>query len=241
MQSNHRDGSLDTVTQVVLGASIAGVCAPSGHRRKALLMGAGLGILPDLDALIDYGDPVANFTYHRGFSHSLFVLVPFSILLWLILRRWWAPVRAAPLRWLAAIGLALVTHPLLDAHTVYGTQLLWPLTTPPVMWSTLFIIDPLYTLPILVGVLLAAFWPARKWSGVMLSAGLILSTAYIGWSWTAKVLVERRAEVSLAAMDLQDAPRFSVPTPFNTLLWRVVVLTEDGYLEGFDRFLVDKL
>ena len=95
MQSNHRDGSLDTVTQVVLGASIAGVCAPSGHRRKALLMGAGLGILPDLDALIDYGDPVANFTYHRGFSHSLFVLVPFSILLWLILRRWWAPVRAA--------------------------------------------------------------------------------------------------------------------------------------------------
>ena len=240
MQSNHRDGSLDTVTQVVLGASIAGVCAPSGHRRKALLMGAGLGILPDLDALIDYGDPVANFTYHRGFSHSLFVLVPFSILLWLILRRWWAPVRAAPLRWQAAIGLALVTHPLLDAHTVYGTQLLWPLTTPPVMWSTLFIIDPLYTLPILVGVLLAAFWPARKWSGVMLSAGLILSTAYIGWSWTAKVLVERRAEVSLAAMDLQDAPRFSVPTPFNTLLWRVVVLTEDGYLEGFDRFLVDK-
>ena len=74
----------------------------------------------------------------------------------------------------------------------------------------------------------------------MLSAGLILSTAYLGWSWAAKILVEQRADATLTAMDLQDAPRFSTPTPFNTLLWRVVVLTEDGFLEGFDSFLVDK-
>jgi len=116
-----------------------------------MLLGAGLGTLPDLDVFIDFGGVVENFTYHRGFSHSLFVLAPFSVVLWLLLRRWSAPVRDKPLRWLAAISLALLTHPLLDAHTAYGTQLFWPLTVPPTSWATLFIIDPLYTLPLLVG------------------------------------------------------------------------------------------
>ena len=33
---------------------------------------------------------------------------------------------------------------------------------------------------------------------------------------------------------------FITPTPFNTILWRIVVLTEDGYLEGFDSLFVDE-
>ncbi len=231
---------MDSLTQAVLGASIAGAVAPAGQRRKALLVGAALGTLPDLDVLIDYGDAVRNFTYHRGFSHSLLVLAPFSVLLWLLLRRWWAPVRGAPLQWLAAISLALLTHPLLDAHTAYGTQLLWPLPLPPTMWGTLFIIDPLYTLPLLVGTLLTAFWPAKNWSGGMLRNALAISTLYVGWSWLAQAAVVRHTEDTLSAMELQGAPVFTTPTPFNTLLWRIVVLTEQGYLEGFDSLLVDE-
>ncbi len=215
------------------------MCAPAGHRRKALLVGGALGTLPDLDVFIDYGDPVSNFTYHRGFSHSLLVLFPFSVILWLLLRRWWSPVREAPLRWFAAIVLTLVTHPLLDAHTVYGTQLLWPIPTPPVMWSTLFIIDPAYTLPLLIGVLVAAIIPRREAAQIALAAGIVISTSYIGWSWIAKTLVERDAVAALNTMGLRDSPRFSVPTPFNTLLWRVVVMTDSGYLEGYRSLVAD--
>jgi inner membrane protein len=228
---------MDPVTQAVLGAAIGGAIAPAGQRRKALLAGAALGTLPDLDVLIDYGDAVENFTYHRGFSHSLFVLPPVAFLLWLALRRWWAPVRDAPLRWLAIIGLALVTHPLLDAHTAYGTQLLWPLDSPPVMWATLFIIDPLFTLPMLVAVVVTAAWPARR--GNVARAALLLSTLYLGWSWMAQTIVAHRTADALAERGLSGAPVFITPTPFNTLLWRIVVLTEDGYLEGFDSLLVD--
>jgi inner membrane protein len=231
---------MDSLTQAVLGATIAGVCAPRGHRRKALLGGAALGTLPDLDVVIRYGDAVKNFTFHRGFSHSLFVLAPFSVVLWAVLRRWWQPVRSAPLPWLAAIVLVLLTHPLLDAHTAYGTQLFWPLPSPPVMWSTLFIIDPIYTLPLLIGVIVAAISPATRRAGVALVAGLALSTAYLGWSWVGKLQVERHARAELSRLGINDAPLFSGPTPFNTLLWRVVVLTEGGYLEGYDSLLVNK-
>lgn len=230
---------MDSLTQAALGATIAGVCAPAGYRRNALLAGAALGTLPDLDVAIRYGDAVENFTFHRGFSHSLFVLAPFSVALWALLRRWWAPVREAPLPWLAAISCALITHPLLDAHTAYGTQLFWPLQSPPVMWSTLFIIDPLYTLPLLIGVIVAALGPTARRAGTALLAGLVLSNAYLAWSWVGKIRVESDARMELAARGLADAPLFSGPTPFNTLLWRVVVLTKHGYLEGYDSLLVD--
>ena len=229
---------MDSLSQAVLGASVAGACAPAGHRGKAMLLGAGLGTLPDLDVFIDFGGAVENYTYHRGFSHSLFVLAPLSALLWLLLRRWWAPVRDKPLRWLAAISLALLTHPLIDAHTAYGTQLFWPLTVPPTSWATLFIIDPLYTLPLLVGVLVAAI--NRKVSGTALRVGLVVSTIYVGWSWVAQATVSRNVEDALSSMQLQGAPVFLTPTPFNTLLWRAVVITDHGYLEGFDSLMVDE-
>ncbi len=228
---------MDSLTQAVLGATIAGACAPRGHRRKALLAGAALGTLPDLDVAIRHGDAVKDFTFHRGVSHSLFVLLPFSFLLWAALRRWWRPAREAPLPWLAAISLALLTHPLLDAHTAYGTQLFWPLESPPVMWATLFIIDPLYTLPLLIAVIVAAIWPAATRTGAVLLAGLLISTSYIAWSWVGKIQVERHARAELATLGLADAPLFSTPTPFNTVLWRVVALTENGYLEGYDSLL----
>jgi inner membrane protein len=217
---------------------VAGAFAPSGHRGKAMLIGAGLGTLPDLDVFIDFGGAVENYTYHRGFSHSLFVLAPFSALLWLVLRHSWAPVRDEPLRWFAALSLALLTHPLIDAHTAYGTQLFWPLTVPPTSWATLFIIDPLYTMPLLVGVLVAAF--NNKVGGTALRVGLVVSTMYVGWSWVAQANVSRNVQDALAALQLQDAPVFLTPTPFNTLLWRAVVMTDDGYLEGFDSLVIDE-
>lgn len=229
---------MDSLSQAVLGASVAGVCAPPGHRGKAMLLGAGLGTLPDLDVFIDFGGAIENFTYHRGFSHSLFVLAPLSVLIWFLLRRWWAPVREDPLRWLAAVSLALLTHPLLDAHTAYGTQLFWPLTVPPTAWATLFIIDPLYTLPLLLGVLAATF--RRNVRGVGLHIGLVVSTLYIGWSWMAQTIVTRHVEDGLASMHVQDAQVFLTPTPLNTLLWRVVVIAGDSHLEGFDSVLIDE-
>lgn len=226
---------MDSLTQVLLGAACAAAAVPAGHRRPALLAGAVLGTLPDLDvlplALLD--DPVANMTWHRSVSHSLFVLVPLAIVLWTLARRWSVRVREAPRRWLAAIVLALATHPLLDAHTVYGTQLWWPLPVAPTMWSTVFIIDPLYTVPLLAAVLVAAVSRDARRASRALAWGLAASSAYLGWSWTAKALVEHRLAPALAAAGLRDAPRVSIATPFNTWSWRVLVRTPTGFAEYY--------
>jgi len=235
---------MDSLTQIVLGGAVAAAIAPAGHRRAALLAGAALGTLPDLDALwlgFRAADPVAVMTEHRSFSHSLLVLPWVATLVWWLFKRFGnGRVAQSPLRWFWAMQLALVTHPLLDAMTVYGTQLWWPLRPSPVMGSNIFIIDPLYTVWLLLGCVLAWFGRSRPWAGKALAVALVVSSGYLGWSLLAKAQVDRAAQRSLAAMGLGDAPRFSVPMPFNTLLWRVVAMTPSGYVVADRSLVADK-
>jgi inner membrane protein len=234
---------LDSLTQIVLGASVAAAVVPADHRRKAMAAGAVLGTLPDLDGIplaLMGADAVTGVTWHRGPSHSLPVLLAVGWLIWLLLRKYWSPVREAPRPWLWAVWLALLTHPLLDAFTVYGTQLLWPWPSRPVMWSSIFIIDLGYTLPLIIGCIGALFLGARAGGARFITFGLALSSVYLGWSLVAKLIVDRAAESALAAQGLSDAERFSVPMPLNTLLWRVVVMTPDGqFLEGYRSLWAD--
>ncbi len=234
---------MDSLSQIVLGGALAAAIAPAAHRRAALLAGAALGTLPDLDGIplaLLFDDPVMRMTLHRSVSHSLFVLPWVAMLIWWLYKRRGGRVAESPVRWFWAIQLALVTHPVLDAFTVYGTQLWWPMNVPPTMWSSVFIIDPLYTLWLLIACIVA--WRARERivAQRVLVAGLVLSTAYLGWSLIAKTMVDRAADEALAEIGLQDAPRFSVPMPFNTLLWRVVAMTPNGYVETERSLVADR-
>src|SRR5690554_5097669 len=216
---------MDSITQAALGATLAGAVAGKTLGRSALLTGALLGTLPDLDVVIDYGTAVANFTQHRGFSHSLFVLVPVGIMLALALHRWKPQLSLR--RWLAFTLLILVTHPLLDTLTTYGTQLFWPIG-PPLATNSIFIIDPLYTLPLLVAVIIALARPAAV---RVQTAALALSSLYLVWAAGAQALVDLHVGRELARQGLEDAPRMIQPMPFTTLLWRVTVLADNERLE----------
>ncbi|MDR2871724.1 MAG: metal-dependent hydrolase [Xanthomonadaceae bacterium] len=235
---------MDSLTQIVLGGAVAAAVIPARHRRAGLVAGAALGTLPDLDSLLllafSGGDPVILMTMHRGFSHSLFVLPIVAWIIWWIFRRRGGRVAQAPTRWFWAILLALMTHPLLDAFTVYGTQLWWPLSLPPVMWSSVFIVDPGYTVWLLLACVIAWCARERRFAQYALVAGLCLSSAYLGMSLIVKHQIERAAEQSLTAMGLIDAPRFSVPLPLNTVLWRVVAMTPDGYVIGDRSWIADR-
>ncbi|MGM0768626.1 MAG: metal-dependent hydrolase [Pseudomonadota bacterium] len=222
---------MDSITQAALGATLAGAVAGKTLGRSALVTGAVLGTLPDLDVVIDYGTAVANFTQHRGFSHSLLVLFPLSILLaWLLWR--WKPQLSFQ-RWLLVTSLILVTHPLLDAFTTYGTQLFWPFG-PPVALNSIFIIDPLYTLPLLTAMVFFLFRPGKP---TALVAGLAVSTLYLGWTLVAQQMISNRVEPVLAEAGLADAPRMVQPMPFNTILWRVTAVTDDRRVEMVTGFL----
>ena len=171
---------MDSITHLFLGGAIVAAIAPSRHRRAALLAGAALNTLPDLDvfplALCD--DPVVRMTWHRSATHSWLVLPLVAWAIWSFFRRRGGRVAASPTRWWWAIFLCLMAHPLIDAFTVYGTQLFWPLPMRPIMWSSLFIVDPLFTLPWLLACVVAWFARGRIPAQRVLVGGIALVIAY---------------------------------------------------------------
>ena len=58
--------------------------------------------------------------------------------------------------------MGYATHGLLDSCTSYGTQLFWPFSDERVAWDTMSIVDPLFTIPLLVFVIAAAR-TQRQW------------------------------------------------------------------------------
>lgn len=226
---------MDSLSQIALGAAVS--VAIMGRRTavwKAALWGAVAGTLPDLDVLIDQGDPIGNMVLHRAESHALFWLslfsLPFAAAVARVSGEW-----ANWQRWALAMWLALVTHPLLDAMTVYGTQLALPFSSHPYGVGSVFIIDPLYTLPLLIGVGWALAGHAQVGSrGLTANAlGLVISSAYLAWGVAAQQHVSQIASASLVQQGIQAESLLVTPTAFNTVLWRVVAVSGDAYHEGF--------
>lgn len=222
---------MDSLTHLALGAAVG--LAALGRRTapwKAALWGAVCNTLPDLDVFLHHADPVRDMTFHRAESHALFWLTLLAPMLGVLGAKLFGE-RERWRRWVLATWLALVTHPLLDLMTVYGTQLGLPFTDRPFAVGSVFIIDPLVTLPLLVGVCVAlAVRPSgRRWN----AAGLLLSNLYLAWGFGVQQHVERLCEASLRAQGIVFDRVLVTPTAFNTVLWRVVVMTPDSYREGY--------
>lgn len=225
---------MDSVTQIALGAAVGEAVLGRKLGRRAILWGALAGTLPDLDVFIPFADAVKNFTYHRGASHSLFVLALLTPLMVWLINKCHPQLRQYKNQWALMIYLVFATHVLLDSFTTYGTQIFWPLVTTPMTWSTIFVIDPLYTLPLLVGVIAALVMTRRHNRGHLINrAGLLLSSAYLSWTVVAKVIVEDRLEAALQKQNIAYDKFYTVPAPFNSLLWRAVVKDKHGYYEGY--------
>lgn len=226
---------MDSLTQAVLGAAVAE--AGMGGRRlgnRAIWWGLALGTLPDLDVLASpFLDPIQRLSWHRGLSHSfVFMILASPLIGWGISRLHRGAVSVTRAAW--TTFAVLFTHVLIDAFTVYGTQVFEPFSNHRVGFDSLFIIDPLYTLPLLAGVIVAAFLrpggSARtRWN----VAGLALSTLYVAWSFGAKAVATAEIERSLRAQNLPHTRLMTAPTPFNTILWRGLAAGPDGFWVGY--------
>jgi len=228
---------MDSISQMALGAAVTHAVLGRRIGRRAAVLGAFLGTLPDLDVLVRHADAIDAFTLHRSWSHSLFVLSPASLPVALLARRLIGPgmrrnrgadVAAASFaRWWLAVWATLVTHPLLDAFTTYGTQLFWPLPTPPVAIGSIFIIDPLYTLPLLIGLAVAL----RRSDGGLARAnlaGLGTSTAWLLATLVLQQGARHEAQAAFERAGTVPDKLVVLPFPFG-LMWRAVALEGDDY------------
>ncbi len=223
---------MDSATQFVLGAAVG--TAVLGRRmgvRKAALTGGLLGTLPDTDVFWPFDDPIDSFVLHRGVTHSIVVHAAVAPILGEGLVRLASSLRDSRIQTYLAVFLCLATHALVDAMTIYGTRLFWPIWPEPIGLGSIFIIDPAYTLPLLIVFVWALF--LKSWTprfGKALSVALILSTGYMAWTAVGQQIAKTRAQAQLAKAGVTADPMFVTPTPFNTLFWRAVAIDGPRYI-----------
>ncbi|WP_027136221.1 metal-dependent hydrolase [Geminicoccus roseus] len=228
---------MDTVTQMLFGATVAQAGFRSRLGRKALAAGALIGLVPDLDVAVGWlAGPFASWQYHRSFTHSLlFGPLVGPLLGWLCWRiqRWrhGGEEDGDMLRsWIWLAILALVTHPVIDAFTSYGTQLLWPLTDRRFAIDALPIIDPLYSL-VLAAVLVAGSLRrvAARTAQDLAGAALLFIAIYSVAGWAINDRVRQIAAADFGRPATVDA----YPLLFQPYYRRVVALTPDAAHVGY--------
>jgi len=230
---------MDSLSQFVLGSAVA-VVVTKEPSRKVAIWGGIIATIPDLDVFIQYADPIERTTSHRGFSHSLIVLTLFAPFLGALISKVLKTIDKQKV--ILMTWLALITHPLLDSLTIYGTQLLWPIADlqSNVMIGSIFIIDPLYTLWLLIAFLLILLGYKNKNVRLRVAQlGLAISTLYLSFTLYAQERI-----VKPIIKDSSFDQVIITPYPFNTINWNIVKIKGDEYTEScvniFDQIEIEK-
>lgn len=226
---------MDSLTQIVLGAAVGEAALGKKVGNKAMLWGAIAGTIPDLDVIgRSFLDDITALEWHRGFSHSLVFCLLMAPLLGALLNRIYQKKNEANFKqWTWMFFLALVTHPLLDCHTTWGTQFLWPLDLR-IAYNNINVVDPIYTLPFLTFVLMALF--TRRGSAKRQKfnrLGLFVSSIYMLLTLGFKAITYTKFKTSLEEQNIPYESISTRPTMFNNILWTANVETKDSFLIGY--------
>lgn len=222
---------MDSLTQIVLGAAVGEAVLGKKIGNKAMLYGAIAGTIPDLDVFVNsFTDTVSALEIHRGVTHSILFSIFFAPIFGWLVSRFERYKNVKDWSWL--FFWCLLTHPLLDAFTTWGTQLFWPLNIR-VAFKTIFVIDPLYTVPFMVFLILAMFQNrTSKKRRFYNNMGLVFSTGYLAITLLLKWYTYTRFEEALKEQDIAYTQIDTRPSPMNTILWSANVATEDAFLIG---------
>ncbi|KTD06576.1 integral membrane protein [Legionella gratiana] len=209
---------MDPVTHAALGASCAQAILGKYNKDIPWKVGALAAMAPDLDIFIRFkNNPLSLELWHRHFTHSFLfiplggILVALFFLCFSRYRTYWKITLSA-----ALVGYA--THGLLDALTSYGTVLLWPISYKRISWDIIAIVDPIFTIPLILGVVWSVLHKDQR--GVML--GLLFASLILLFN----SIQHQRALQSIRAFAIQQKLRLTsiraMPKLASSFYWRVI-------------------
>ncbi len=226
---------MDSLTQIVLGAAVGEVVCGKKTGNRALILGAIGGTIPDLDVFLTaYLDPVQALYAHRGFSHSIFFPFIIAPILGWILSKIYHRLEMNRLDWTKLMFWTIFTHPLLDIFTNYGTGLFYPIWHERIAFNTIFVVDPLYTLPLLIAFIFTFFLRKdnlkRRYIAII---ALLLSNLYLSITVVNKIVVDRKVTHYINENGNQSLGFMTIPAPLTNLLWSVIIKEQNGYKVGY--------
>lgn len=226
---------MDSLTHVVLGAAIGEAMLGKSIGKKGMLWGALANSLPDVDVIANaFTNPVDALLIHRGITHSFFFAIVISPLLAYVFFKSLIRQGITFKHWLSFFLIAIIAHDLIDTCTCYGTGLLEPFSQKRFSTNSIFVADPLFTLPLLISfiVLLILKRTSAKRKLINLSC-LFLSCSYLVFTFVNKSKVDGVARQSFNQQNIAFTNYMTTPAPLNNILWNVIAKTDSGYYTGY--------
>ena len=132
---------------------------------------------------------------------------------------------------------SLVTHPILDCFTTYGTQMLLPFSDYRIGFNNISVADPLYTVPFMLFLIAAMFFKKEnKWRRILNIAGITISSLYMSLTFYNKTKVNEIFMSSLQAEGIRYNRYMTTPTILNNVLWYGVAESDSAYHYGHYSF-----
>ena len=230
---------MDSISQLVLGAAVGEATLGRKLGNRAILWGAIGGTIPDLDVLSGlFLSELGELTFHRGISHSLLFSVLFALLFGWLIHRFNKPNSLVTRKeWQIMLLLVFFTHVILDCFTVYGTQVFAPFSSYRVSWGSIAVVDPLYTIPLLLSLVITGFIIRTKRTRRIVNyLGLALSTLYLLFTVYNKARVQKIFEHEFKTQNIEVTRMMTSPTIFNNILWSCTAEANDAYYVGLYSF-----
>lgn len=226
---------MDSLTQIVLGSAISEWAIGKKVGNKAILWGAICGTIPDLDVFLNpFISDLQELGSHRGFSHSIVFSFMMAPIMGYLLYLAYEKKEANWLEWTWCCFLALVTHPLLDCFTNYGTQLFLPFSNYRVAINSIFVVDPGYTLPMLFALLIILFIKRQKPSrSIINKVALMISHSYLLFTLCNKIYMDYTFERAMEKKSIHSQRYMTNPMPLQNLLWNCIAEDANGFYVGY--------
>ena len=228
---------MDPVTQGIVATTSAQVFSKKNHLIIASMIGFLAGLSPDIDIFIRSDtDPLLFLEYHRHFTHSLFFIPIGSLLCTIVFYYVFAKKFNFSFRntyIFSLIGYA--THGVIDSFTTYGTQLLWPFSNERIAWNSISVIDPLFTLPVIILCLITLIKGDKKYSFYSIAWILMYQLAGFIQKDRAENIIHDYAKIKGHDVnEIEAKPSFG-----NIIVWKVIYTTSEKYYVNAIRLSVD--
>ena len=230
---------MDPISQGIIGSTASQVISKKKHSLFVVaLIGLLSGLAPDLDIFIrSSDDPLLFLEFHRQFTHSL-IFIPFgglicASILYLIVKKI-SSITFKETYIYSTMGYA--THGLLDACTSYGTLLFWPFSYERISWNNISIIDPLFTIPLIIFVGLSAYMGKKIFARI----AIIWAISYL---ILGAILNKKALEIGkdIARERGHEINRIvAKPTFANSFLWKIIYESQGRFFTDGVRILPSK-
>ncbi|HRD70836.1 MAG TPA: metal-dependent hydrolase [Legionella sp.] len=217
---------MDVISQAALGAACSQALLGKYNKHIPWVAGALAGMAADLDVLLKFTKEHMSYElWHRSVTHS-FIFIPVGALIVTLFLMCFPYYRA---NWKLVFGACLIgyaTHGILDACTSFGTLLFWPWSMQRVSWDIISIIDPLFTVPLILGTIWSVIFQQRKGAFIgLFVAGLVLIL---------NTLQHHRALISVTqyaqANQLSLKRIRAIPALASSTKWRIIARNGECFL-----------